>query len=153
MALVESRSCTNRGERRNVEREALGLARPVEERPRHGLEPVNQSNAFRRGGGQAVAESRLQSRVLQRGADLGVLVPKFRQDRLALLSCRILSVPVEGRGERGIVAIRHRRLLLERRLRPHIGPHWARRLGMLESFVLGGRSFLLRHRALHLNVQ
>src|SRR5208337_5432794 len=125
------------GERGNVERETLGLARPVEKWPRHSLELVDQAHTLRRGGGQAVAEGRVEPRERQRGTELTELLTEPGQYRLAFLPRRVLSIPVEGRGERGVIAIRYRRLFLfESCLRPHIGSHRARRLGMLELIIL-----------------
>ena len=88
-------------QRRDVEREPLGLAGPVEERPR---EP-------------AELRGRLL-RLLERAR-----VEDLLDERLAALARRVLPVPVERGRERRVVAVGLRRLALpELRLRPDLGP-------------------------------
>ena len=153
MALVESRSWTNRGsvgtskENRSALpaqlRNGLDMALSRSIKPTHC--DVEAAKLSRRAG--------LEPRDLQRGTDLGELLTEPGQHRLALLTRRVLPVPVKRGGERGIIAVGYRRLfLLKGRLRPHVGPHWARRLGMFERFVLGSRRLLLGHRSYHLRV-
>ncbi len=74
------------GQRGNVERKPLCLARPVQKRTRHGLELIGESDASCRREGQTITEGRLESRVLHRGADLCELLTELSQNRLALFS-------------------------------------------------------------------
>ena len=152
IALVESRSWTNSG-RVGTSNESRSALPPGWDRPRHGLESVGQHDALGR-----VTDSRSR----RSGSSSGPPPPpEGRRPAVQALPGsarpaprRVLPVPVEGRGERGIVAIGYWRLfLLESRLRPHIGPHRASRLGVLERVVLGSCRLLLGHRAFHLNIQ
>src|SRR5207302_1674995 len=75
-----------------------------------------------------------------------------RDQGLALLPRRVLTVPIERRRQGRIIPVRDRRLLLlERRLRPHVGTHRTLRLGMLKGLIPGRRRLrprrlLPRHR-------
>jgi hypothetical protein len=128
---------------RHVEREPLGLARPVEEGPAEGRQLAEQFERLGRGG----AEGFVAGIGGQRVVDPRQPPAEFREQRLALLAGRVLTVPVERRGERGVIAVGPGRLLLlEPGLRADVGPDRAVGLAVPKRVARGRRAGTLAPR-------
>ena len=125
------------GQRRDVEGQALGLARPVQEGPAQPAELLD--GLVQRPDGcqhRAVGDPELLGPVerVSRRESGGALDEV--QEPLPELARGVLAVPVERRGERRVVPVGGRRLLLpELRLRAHLGAH--RALGVVVGVALG----------------
>ena len=121
-------------QRRHVEGQPLGLPGPVEKglgQPLQRGGVVPGCRELCSGLGEIVFRNASAVRGIDDRRQLRDALLQGGDPRLALLPGRILSVPVQGRRERRVVAVGGRRLLLaELRLHADVGPQEGARLGM-----------------------